>query len=400
MIWYNKNGDFMENLLASGKSIIQKLHSFGYEAYFVGGFVRDYLLGKTSDDIDITTNAQPHELTKIFPITKETGLKYGTITVIVDNHPFEVTTYRIDQKYENYRKPESVIFSKKLTEDLSRRDFTINALAMDVDGHIIDNFEGKKDLESRIIKAIGNPDERFMEDALRILRALRFVAKLGFTIEEQTLISMKKNINLTKFLPNERIVSELEKIFSYPHNKKTCQYMETIDFISVFPEFKQGLEKYKQSQIDLNFIEFMTLSLFLSKSPLPDYWRFSNKDKLMINKVVRLLEITKSVHFNSLLVYQAGLKESLMANKIHQVIIPMNNQEESINKIYQRLPIYKKSDLHFKGDDDIFINNLNNQEIIGEILDELELLVVNRHLENNHETLREYVRKLLERLNG
>lgn len=390
----------MENLYLLGKTILNKLEDNGYEAYFVGGFVRDYLLGKESSDIDITTNAKPNEVEELFDNTKATGLKYGTITVLIDNHPFEVTTYRIDQKYINHRKPESVIYSKRLEEDLKRRDFTINALAMDKEERIIDLFNGREDLNQKIIRAIGNPDERFNEDALRIIRALRFAAKLGFSIDEETLISMKKNIEKIVLLPNERIIPELEELFLSPFNKIATVYMEEINFANIYPEFKEGLTAYNNSEISLHLNEFFVLSLYLSNQELPNYWRLPNKDKLLIYKVIGILKLISKTHYNPLIVYQAGIENCLMANKIIAVLNSENDQEAIIQDIYDNLPIKKRNELKFNGHDILDIKEIDNEEIIGEIIEEIEYNVVNKHIENEREKLKDFAKKLLERIDG
>ena len=168
------------------ESIIETLSSHGYEAYAVGGCVRDTILGRTPDDWDITTSARPEEVKKIFGRTVDTGLVHGTVTVMIGKEGFEVTTYRIDGAYEDNRHPLEVTFTPSLTEDLKRRDFTINAMAYNHRDGLIDIFDGIGDLEKKRIRCVGEPLERFQEDALRMLRAVRFSAQLGFSIESGT----------------------------------------------------------------------------------------------------------------------------------------------------------------------------------------------------------------------
>ena len=175
-----------------GKEVLKTLKENGYEAYFVGGFVRDRLLGLYSDDIDITTNALPDEVETCFKNVKQTGKKYGTVTVLIDSFKYEVTTFRFDGEYADGRRPDKVEFSKKLEDDLERRDFTINALVMDEDEVVRDLHDGKFDIENKIIRTINDPGKRFKEDALRMMRAIRFVSKLGFDIEDETLKAIEK----------------------------------------------------------------------------------------------------------------------------------------------------------------------------------------------------------------
>jgi poly(A) polymerase/tRNA nucleotidyltransferase (CCA-adding enzyme) len=190
----------------------------GYEAYVVGGCVRDILRGVKANDWDITTNAKPDEIKKIFTKSFYEN-KFGTVTVLTGSKDktlseIEITTYRIDGKYSDKRHPDKVRFAKTIKEDLARRDFTVNALALDEKNKIIDYFGGQQDLENKIIKTVGNPDERFNEDALRMLRAVRFACTLGFSIEKETFRSIVKNAKSIEEISNERIRDELIKIFA------------------------------------------------------------------------------------------------------------------------------------------------------------------------------------------
>ena len=163
--------------------IIQKLKEHGFEAYVVGGCVRDRILGREPDDWDITTSASPYEVKQIFGRTVDTGLRHGTVTVLIGSRGFEVTTYRIDGEYEDGRHPKEVVFTGSLREDLRRRDFTVNAMAYNDDEGLVDLFGGMADLQRHVIRCVGEPEERFGEDALRIMRAVRFAAQLGFIID-------------------------------------------------------------------------------------------------------------------------------------------------------------------------------------------------------------------------
>ena len=193
--------------------IIDILNESGYEAYYVGGCVRDALLGVQPGDFDITTNAKPDETAEIFSQKGyrivETGLKHGTISIICDKRPYEVTTFRVDGEYVDGRHPESVRFVSSLREDLARRDFTVNAMAYHPKMGIVDYFGGQEDIEKRVIRCVGEPIKRFEEDALRILRALRFAGRLGFSIEERTSAAVNECRELLKNISAERIYSEL-----------------------------------------------------------------------------------------------------------------------------------------------------------------------------------------------
>ena len=199
-------------LIADAKFILDKFYENGYEAFIVGGCVRDTLLDRKLNDYDITTNAMPEKTIELFEKTIPTGLKHGTVTVIINKTPYEVTTYRVDGEYKDNRRPDDVIFVSDIKEDLARRDFTINAMAYSPYFGFKDFFNGRDDLDNRLIKAVGDADKRFNEDALRMLRAIRFSAQLNFTIEEKTYKAIKTNSSLIKNISKERINIELNKI--------------------------------------------------------------------------------------------------------------------------------------------------------------------------------------------
>ena len=194
--------------------VLKKLNSRGFEAYIVGGCVRDFMLKNDPSDFDITTNALPCEIKECFDEHKiiETGVKHGTITIIINSQKIEITTYRVEGKYSDNRHPDKVTFSCNLYDDLIRRDFTINAMAISSSGELIDNFNGRSDLKNKIIRAVGDPAKRFTEDALRILRALRFASQLGFYIEDKTSEMVHQYAYLLRNISAERIREEFVKI--------------------------------------------------------------------------------------------------------------------------------------------------------------------------------------------
>ena len=194
------------------EKIISTLEQAGHEAYAVGGCVRDSLLGRTPNDWDITTSAEPLDVKKLFKRTFDTGIQHGTVSVLLGKEIYEVTTYRIDGKYEDSRHPSEVSFTKSLKEDLRRRDFTVNAMAYNPRTGIVDNFGGIEDLRCKTIRAVGNPEERFGEDALRILRAVRFAAQLGYSIDKETEAAILKLAPTLTKISAERIRTELEKL--------------------------------------------------------------------------------------------------------------------------------------------------------------------------------------------
>lgn len=197
--------------------VIKELMDQGFEAYAVGGCVRDSILGRQPEDWDITTSARPEQVKQIFPRTVDTGIEHGTVTVLIDKETFEVTTYRVDGEYEDHRHPREVTFTASLEEDLKRRDFTINAMAYNPETGLVDIFHGIEDLEQGVIRCVGAPEARFDEDALRILRAIRFSAQLGFRIDEATQRAMSGKAADLKEVSAERIRVELVKLLISKH---------------------------------------------------------------------------------------------------------------------------------------------------------------------------------------
>ena len=226
--------------------IIERIEKNGFEAFAVGGCIRDSLLGRVPNDWDITTSAKPADIMNIFENTVETGIEHGTVTVVIDKEPYEVTTYRIDGDYTDGRHPDSVEFTENIEEDLSRRDFTINAMAYNNSTGLVDVFGGREDLENRVIRCVGNPKKRFEEDALRMMRGIRFSAQLGFSIDKDTFKAIEEMADSISAVSIERINVEFTKTLM-SDAKKIMIYHETGILKNVLPELytieKENLRK-------------------------------------------------------------------------------------------------------------------------------------------------------------
>ena len=224
------------------KKVVNTIQAAGFEAYVVGGCVRDSILGRQPQDWDITTSAKPEQVKALFPRTIDTGLQHGTVTVMQDREGFEVTTYRIDGEYEDSRHPTEVVFTPNLEEDLKRRDFTINAMAYNEEKGLVDIFGGMEDIRLGRIRCVGRAEERFGEDALRMLRAIRFSAQLGYEIDEETKQGIRRLAPTLKNISAERIQTELVKMLVSPHP----DYLRTAYDMGVtkvfFPEFDRAME--------------------------------------------------------------------------------------------------------------------------------------------------------------
>ena len=245
--------------------VLRRLEENGYAAYIVGGCVRDAVMGRAAHDWDVTTSAAPEAVARLFPKTVPTGERFGTVTVLVDDHEHggvrdtvEVTTFRTDGEYRDGRRPDSVKPAMSLDEDLCRRDFTMNAMAASVDGEIIDPFGGLEDIENRVIRCVGVPDERFKEDALRMFRAFRFSARLGFEIERETLSAVYANAGRARLISAERVRVELEKTITSQKPEIACEMINA------------GL-----------------LDRYLSKTTLPDFYNLHSLVKLPTEPVPR-----------------------------------------------------------------------------------------------------------------
>lgn len=234
-------------------NVLRRLNAAGFEAYIVGGCVRDALMGRVPHDFDITTSALPEQTMRLFSefAVIPTGIKHGTVTILCEGEPLEITTFRVDGKYTDSRRPDSVRFTRSIAEDLARRDFTMNAIAYNPDVGIVDEFGGEEDIRRRIIRCVGTPDERFREDALRIMRALRFAVSLGFGIERDTADSLERNCSLMNNIAVERVYSELTAMLSAWNASDSIrgvlrEYREV--FAQIIPELRPCFDYQQKSK--------------------------------------------------------------------------------------------------------------------------------------------------------
>lgn len=247
--------------------ILNKLNQAGYEAYVVGGCVRDSLMGREPNDWDITTDAEPLQVKGLFRRTIDTGLQHGTVTVMNHGVGYEVTTYRLDGEYDDHRRPDSVTFSKNLADDLMRRDFTINAMAYHPEKGLVDLYGGTEDLEGKRIRAVGDPDARFNEDALRILRAVRFAAQLGFQIEPETQEAIRKHVKELSFVSIERIETELTKLICSPHPEEMEELYSLGITAKILPEFDRMMETPQNTPYHYTDVGHHTIAVMQGVSP-------------------------------------------------------------------------------------------------------------------------------------
>ncbi|EGF87373.1 CCA tRNA nucleotidyltransferase [Gemella haemolysans] len=371
----------------SAINILEKFNEAGYEAYFVGGCVRDYLLNDEFSDIDITTNALPEEVKQIFRKSIDTGIQHGTVTILVDEDSFEVTTFRTEDDYIDHRTPEKVEFVSDLKEDLDRRDFTINAMALDSNGKLYDYHCGERDLRNKVIKTVNNPNERFFEDALRMLRSFRFSSKLGFEIEENTLKAIKNNAELIKFVSIERIVNEFRKLLTGRGNKRSLELLLDSKLNNYIP-FLDEISKI----IDFSNYTFCQSLYILSK--INDISFEKLKELKLSNKEIKQIKIYEKINedFSS----NIPLEIILYNYDVNDVtfIASYSNycDKEDIEKI--KLPIKSFNDIAITSMEIISIIDKPAGPWIKEIIKKLEEDIILYKIDNTKKDILDFLMKI------
>ncbi|MFA5692082.1 MAG: CCA tRNA nucleotidyltransferase [Acholeplasmataceae bacterium] len=374
----------------AAKNLVKDLKRKGFESYLVGGVVRDFLMKRPFSDIDITTKAKPYEILKLYK-SVPTGLKYGTVTILFDNHKFEVTTFRLDGPSSDFRHPDSVIYSDNVLDDVNRRDFTMNGILMDEFQNIYDHVSGIKDIKDKIIRTIGNPDERFNEDALRILRAVYFQSKLGFKIHEDTLSSMKRNNHLLKELKMERVLTEMIKILKGPFLKDALTTLINCELHNYLPGLKKGIE-YVQTLDEMPYVDtFFALSFTLNDGIIPSTWPFSNIHKNKYKKASYLAinhpEITDHI------LYQYGLEISILANKVNFYLKKAPHLERKITSEFKNLPVKSIVDLALTSDEIVEFYHKKPGAWLGKLQRQLVIDILDKKIKNTKEDIIKYLER-------
>ncbi|PLT34895.1 CCA tRNA nucleotidyltransferase [Bacillus sp. V5-8f] len=352
----------MHKIFQKAVPILEQIEEAGFEAYFVGGSVRDYILQKEINDVDIASSATPYEIKKIFANTVDVGIEHGTVIVLHEGEGYEITTFRTEGNYSDFRRPDTVEFIRSLMEDLKRRDFTMNAMAMDKTGQIQDPFHGKKAIESKMIVTVGNPDERFREDALRMMRAIRFVSQLSFDVEGQTLQSMKQNSFLLEQIAVERLYIEFNKLLKGNNRKTAFLLLVQTGLYKYLPGFTsiqealQIVRTINTGQLD-NPVEFWALLLSIGKIDDTEaflrVWKMPVKNIREIGRLCFHVENKTDFIADKKALFSSGLNEAVKATKIHAVM-NHNHAEDAANKVreaYRRLPIHSIKELDVNGND-------------------------------------------------
>jgi len=342
--------------------LLEMIEAAGYEAYFVGGSVRDSLLGREISDVDIATSALPEELKSIFPYTADVGIEHGTILVIYNGEPYEITTFRTESGYSDYRRPDQVEFIRSLKEDLKRRDFTMNAIAMDKTGNLIDPFNGKQAITTKQIITVGNPEERFGEDALRMMRAVRFVSQLNFSIERETLSALAHTPHLLGNIAVERKLTEFEKLLVGPSSNKAISILVKTGLFNYLPGLVGKAESFnKMAQCNLSCLskpELWTLLIHQMGLNERKASEFLRQWKLPVKKIKQILKTLQWVHYRlenqwtRLAAYDAGIEYMLSAERVLKSLTGQRTSSiAELHKLFDQLPIKNRSDLNLTGTD-------------------------------------------------
>jgi tRNA nucleotidyltransferase (CCA-adding enzyme) len=385
--------------------VLNLIENAGFEAYFVGGSVRDHILGREIADVDIATSALPEELKKIFPKTTDVGIEHGTILVHYKGTPYEITTFRLEAGYTDFRRPDKVLFIRSLTEDLQRRDFTMNAIAMDKDGEIIDPFGGKQSINKKLIETVGNPDERFGEDALRMLRAVRFLSQLSFSVEDNTLKSLQRHCNLLENIAVERKTAEFEKMLQGRDCAKAAELMVTSGMYKYLPglvhQEKSLLQFSASISLELGLNECWVLLLYelrLIGKEIDAFlrgWKLPVQKIKFIKQIHSLLVYRLGKEWNEESVYKAGLDNALSCERVYQTLFPeKSNSAERIKQIFDRLPIKERHELNVTGNDLMAWRGKNPGPWLKELLEEIEKAVIYGDVQNEKEKIRVWLNNL------
>ena len=397
----NNNSDFKIELPKYIKSLIDLLNSKGYEAYAVGGCVRDCVMGRLPNDFDMTTNATPDEMLTVFCEYKviETGLKHGTLTVISENIPVEITTYRVDGEYHDSRHPDKVYFTRNLKDDVSRRDFTVNAMAYNDKTGIVDFYGGIDDIKKKLIMAVGDADKRFKEDALRIIRALRFASVLGFDIEEKTAFAASENAELLKNISAERINVELKKLLQGNNAIKILkEHSDILVFVSpeMFSSCTEKLKKLSTAPDDVNvfFAFLLTDSTEKEANEALSRLKFSNAERKEITELLSLQKkyVPKNKTEMKLFISETYIE---LIPKYFMLLSALGEETSSAEKYYAEIRDNKEcvyiSDLKVNGND-LSKTGISKGEKIGQAIKFLLRAVISGEVENKKEELLEFAK--------
>ncbi len=395
-----------QNLFKTGAKIIERFEENNYEGYFVGGAVRDYTLGRNVSDVDITTNALPDEIENLFEKTIDVGKEHGTIIVLMDDTPFEVTTYRVEGEYTDHRRPDNVYFTQHLTEDLSRRDFTINAMAMTADMELYDPHNGIKDLNNKLINTVGIAEERFDEDALRMLRAVRFMSQLDFELATAAQDAIEEHAAALDYVAVERITAELEKLYRGINVKSAKEMIARTGLLQYMPFFKYIDKDQYVNSAAKSLGQEAAVHLY-KDSNLKDHLstlKLSNRQKTAIKESLKVINALTDKTNEKLIAYR--FKTDIL-NSVND-IIKLNDLLDTkhiqhLNKAISAKPnlvLQNRGDLDINGNSLMAGLNARGGPWLRECLDMIEREVLLGNLNNNEAEIINWVKSHVKNEDG
>ncbi|MGX4766352.1 CCA tRNA nucleotidyltransferase [Bacillus mojavensis] len=392
----------MEQDFIKALPVLRTLIEAGHQAYFVGGAVRDSYMKRTIGDVDIATDAAPDQVERLFKRTVDVGKEHGTIIVLWEDNTYEVTTFRTESDYEDYRRPSEVHFITSLEEDLKRRDLTINAMAMTADGQVLDYFGGKKDIDQQLIRTVGKPEDRFQEDALRMLRAVRFMSQLGFTLSKETEEAIIKEKTLLSHVSVERKTIEFEKLLLGKASREAIQMLVHTGLYKELPGFYHKRENLlTASEFPFSFLtsreELWAALLIDLQIELKDAMFFLKAWKLpgKVMKEAAHIADTFGQSLDAMSMYKAGEKALLSAVKISMLrqTKQLNGERlKEVREAYQSLPIKSLKDLAITGRDLLALRNQPAGKWVSEELQRIEQAVVTGKLSNQKKHIEEWLK--------
>lgn len=384
--------------------ILEEIEKAGFEAYFVGGSVRDLLLNRDIADVDIATSATPDEIKGIFSKTVDVGIAHGTVVVLYQGESYEVTTFRSESEYDDFRRPNDVTFIRSLEEDLRRRDFTMNAMAMNKDGEIIDPFDGRAALQNKVIKTVGDASERFHEDALRMMRAVRFVSQLSFAIDSETFQALKEHGKLLSFIAVERITTEFEKLFMGQDYQQAIRLLIETGMYQYLPgltSYKEELNAFQQLQLDRSFTieEHWVMLLYHFNLPPTEVesfmrgWKQPVKKIRSVQKGLSCLYKRMNSGWGIEELYRAQIELAVSTEKLFNVLMKKDKDYgiKQLEEQWQALPIKERSELAVTGQDLMAWYEQKGGPWIEERLRQIEIAVIKREIRNGKESIREWL---------
>lgn len=386
-----QRGEPMNEAWSAALKVISKLEDAGYEAVIVGGAVRDQLLGRPFSDVDVATSALPEEVKNIFEKTIDVGIAHGTVLVLDECEPIEVTTYRTESTYSDFRHPDKVKFVRNLKEDMQRRDFTMNAMAIRADGDIVDYFGGTDDLKRGVIRAVGDANERFSEDALRMLRAIRFVAQLGFDLHIETAEAIHMHGQLIKEIAVERVVQEFDKLFVGEHVGKAMEMMERLELNRWLPGNFDAIhwEIACPENADVGWAYFCFVSQESAQEELLQVYKCSNARKSFVKHVIELATIPIE-NWSVKVIFSYMLEELLAANRVKYWANLNYLAEDDLSHKKNNLPIQSQRDLVVNGRDLLEWNGGKRGPWVKEHLDEIVTAVLFGDIKNDYNAIKEW----------